>query len=254
MAEAADLYAEARVGLRDTARWYTTSLAALGAALAGGLSFGILPVLGEDQLLTGLAVGGSVLFCILVAIILMQNILFPRAFAVDELKRPDVQRLLQPHLRELLPIGVATLDDLANEIANSATPQDRRNTLRAAQTKITSFAAFLDLDRKVRRTNWGILVLFVVACAGIGYLAYLKGIAEAEKQQPEEKAVQFSPAAGWVKLAEDLSRSCPGAGPFSATGKPDTPFVGWWTITLTAPAPCAGIMVSVPNATVTTGP
>lgn len=252
MSDSADRYAEARTALRDTARWYTTTLAALGAALAGGLSFGILPVLKDSHLVKGLAVGGIVVVCILIAIILMQNILFPRAFGAEEIKGTKVAKLLGPHLKQLLPKDIPDIAALDAKIAIST--GDELAELRQVQFKITSFAAFLDLERKIRATNGWILALFVVACLGIGYLAYLKGIAEAAKDEGKQVAVRFDAGPGWNKLAQELAVSCPGPGPFPATAVGDTPFTGWWTITLTAPGPCDGIVLSVPNAAISAGP
>lgn len=52
-----DRYAKARADLRDTAKWFAAALAGLGAVLAGGLSFGILPDLGEKHLGLGIVFG-----------------------------------------------------------------------------------------------------------------------------------------------------------------------------------------------------
>lgn len=248
MAEESDSYATARSGLRDTAKWYSASLAALGAGVAGGLSFGILPDLGADHLLTGILVGGLVFATILLAILLMQSILFSAPFGATELADPAVKALIAPFLRTLLPADVVTVDALLRKL-DAAPDLAERTRLRTALQKVESFAAYVDLRRKIIRTNWIILGLFVVACAGIGYLSYLKGIAEKARNAPPE-AVELVVGPAWAGLAGALARDCPVGEKVAGLGKADMPFDGWWTVTIKEPAACAGAVFAVPAALV----
>lgn len=251
MSEEKDRYAEARSDLRETAKWYSAALAALGVGLAGGLSFGILPDLGDDHLEIGILVGIVVVLAILAAITAVQEILFPEAFDRDRLKTQSVIVQIDPYLDELLPADITTLDELWTKLENT---RDEAETvrLRTVLAKITSFAAFFDLQNKVRKTNRLILFLFVVACAGVGLLAYLQGIAKRDAAQAYV-AVEFAPGDGWQHLAEALSKACPANGPVAAEGLADTPFTGWWTIRLKQPEPCAGAQFSVPAAILSPG-
>lgn len=251
MAEDKDVYKEARDALRETAKWYSASLAALGAALAGGLSFGILPDLGDEYLAVGIAVGLVVFVAILAAIVLVQEILFPKTFHGSRLKERSIKRLLRPYLPTLLPKDLPTLEAVEAKL-KIETAQDEIDRLRKITAKVESFAAFLDLQRKIRRTNWTILILFVIACAGIGYLAYLQGIAK-KAGGADYVPVAFSPGDGWSALPAALAQACPGKMPLEAEGKADTPFKGWWTIRLKEPQACAGAAFSVPAAVVLPG-
>lgn len=254
MADDKDRYAEARASLRDTAKWYSASLAALGAALAGGLSFGILPDLGGKYLGIGILVGVVVFCSILAAIFLVQEILFPKPFGQDMLDKTSVRTQVDPFLDELLPNDINSLDELHSKFNASKTAGNDAEIrrLRTVYAKITSFAAFLDLQRKIRRANWGILFFFVVACAGIGYLAYLQGVAR-KAADDSYVAVEFSPGMDWSDFAEALAAACHGETPMPAEGKSDAPFDGWWTIRLKGPDACAGAEFAVPSAVVTPG-
>lgn len=249
--EKKDSYAAARADLRDTAKWYSAALAALGVGLAGGLSFGILPELGEDHLGAGILVGVGVVLVILAAIAAVQEILFPRAFDRDRLKEPAIRTSVAPYVDELLPADISGLDDLWQKF-EAATDEDETIRLRGILSKITSFAAFLDLQAQVRRTNRLILFFFIVACAGIGFLAYLQGLAKRE-DEAQTVPLTFTPGENWTDLTAALSKACPAPGPIAAEGKPHTPFDGWWTITLKEPAPCAGATFAVPGVVVKPG-
>ncbi len=249
-----DTYAAARATLRDTAKWYSASLAAFGAALAGGLSFGILPDLGEKFLGLGLIVGVLVFAAILAAIATVQRILFPNAFDSARLSKPRVRTALAPHLGDILPPDIRGLDDLDTKYAAAvmAADEDEIERLRATRTELTSFASFLDLQDKIRDANRTILVLFVATCAGIGFLAYLQGVAKKDAAGKFVPIV-FSPGDDWSALAQALAEACPVPGPLAAEGVADKPFAGWWTIRLLGPQPCAGATFTVPGAVVPPG-
>lgn len=254
MADDKDRYAEARASLRETAKWYSASLAALGAALAGGLSFGILPDLGEKYLGIGILVGVLVFCAILAAISLVQEILFPKPFDRDMLDKDTIRTQVAPFLDELLPNDIRTLEELRTkwQASTSAGNDAEIKRLRTVYAKITSFAAFLDLQHKIRNANRGILFLFVVACAGIGFLAYLQGVAK-KAADDDYVAVEFSPGPDWSGFSAALAEACPGRDPISAEGKSDAPFDGWWTIRLKGPDACAGAEFAVPAAVVAPG-
>lgn len=249
--EKKDRYAAARADLRDTAKWYSAALAALGVGLAGGLSFGILPELGEDHLEAGILVGSVVVLVILAAIAAVQEILFPKAFDRDRLKEPAIRASLAPYVDELLPADISGLDELWQKF-EAATDQGDIIRLRGILAKITSFAAFLDLQAQVRRTNRLILFFFIIACAGVGFLAYLQGL-EKRADAADTIPLTFSPGENWADLTAALADACPAPGPIAAQGRPDTPFDGWWTITLKGPEPCAGATFAVPGVVVKPG-
>jgi hypothetical protein len=247
MAEDPDTYAAQRAGLRDTAKWYSGALAALGAGVAGGLSFGVLPDLGAEHLLTGVLVGALVFATILVAVLLMQGILFTAPFGATELATPSVQALIAPHLRTLLPADAQTVAELQQKL-DAATGADRTR-LRTALQKVESFAAYVDLRQKILRTNAVILVLFVVASLGIGYLSYLKGMALKAANPPPE-AVTLLIGKDWAGLAPALAAACPAGERLAVLGRADQPYDGWWTVTVKGPAACAGATLTVPAALV----
>ncbi|AYD00098.1 hypothetical protein [Neorhizobium sp. NCHU2750] len=253
MAEEKDRYAEARDGLRETAKWYTASLGAVGAALAGGLSFGILPDLSGENLRTGLFVGAGVFAAILIAVTKISEILFPQPFSEEKLDDEAVKQMIAPYLVQLMPYDMPTIQDARAKRAPGNSPADRQRA-RAVLEKVTSFAAFLDLRVKVRETNMTILYLFVAACAGIGYLSYLQGMAkkaEAEGYVP----ITFSPGPGWTSLTTALAAACPtSSGLISAEGKADSPFEDWWTVRLKDPQACSGASFAVPKAVIGPAP
>lgn len=246
-----DRYAKARADLRITAKWFATALAGLGVVLSGGLSFGILPDLGEKYLNLGILIGIIVIIAILVAVLTVQEILFPRAFSRDRLKLASVQAMLNPFLDELLPDDIVSLEDLWTKYENATSDQDILR-LRSILSKVTSFAAYLALQNQVRQANRIILVLFVVVCSGVASVAYLQGVAKRENEQ-SYVSLQFTPGVDWQDLAAALSKVCPVAGLIAAEGLADKPFKGWWTIKLQQPERCAGAQFSVPAAVIAPG-
>lgn len=246
-----DRYAKARADLRDTAKWFAAALAGLGAVLAGGLSFGILPDLGEKHLGLGIVFGAVVVVAILAAVMTVQELLFPKAFSRDRLKQASVQAMLNPYLDELLPSDIGSLEDLWAKYENADSEQETAR-FRAILSKVTSFAAYLTLQNQVRKANRIILVLFVVVCVCVASLAYLQGLAKRESGQ-SYVSVRFAPGKDWQDLAAALSRACPASDPISAEGLADKPFEGWWTVRVKQPEACAGAQFSVPAAIVMPG-
>jgi hypothetical protein len=250
MADETDRYAKARERLRDMAKWYSATLAAFGATLAGGLSFGVIPDLRGDNLAAGIIVGAAVVASILIGISKIQAIFFPKPYSRRKLDDPTVAARLQPYLAELLPRDMPTLADVQEKDVSGT--DDEKNRARIVIEKVTSFAAFLDLQIQVRKTNQIVLCLFVIACLGIGYLYYLKDTG-GHIGEAGYVSISFSPDADWSALTAALKTACPVTGPVAAEGKADAPFSGWWTIRLKGPQACAGATLSVPAVTVEPG-
>ena len=74
---------------------------------------------------------------------------------------------------------------------------------------------------------------------------------EGAASEDDSLQLVFSPGpTGWSDYAEVLAAACGGGGEgLPAKGKQDTPFDGWWTITLDGPA-CKGVTLAVPGAVV----
>lgn len=246
-----DSYAGSRAGLRDAAKWYAAAISALGAAVAGSLSFGIIPDLGENHIQQGVIVGGGVLAIILAGIYIFTSVLFPRPFGAEKLDQAKYSKLVTPYLSQILPSGTANLADLKAQLATAlaAHDDDEVDRLRLVSNEVTGLASFLDLTRNIRNANILLVVLFLVACTGLGYLSYLHGLAKAEAASGATVAVTFSPGTDWTGYAGLMTRTCgPDAkGSYAAKATQDKPFDGWWTLTLTGPGACGGVTLAVPG-------
>jgi hypothetical protein len=254
MASPDDPYMAARTSLRETFKWYTAALAGLGAIVAGGVSFAILPDLSGDELMQAIVVGTIVFLVILVSIVITQSMLFVEPFPRDQINQDqrlaDEVRALQ---RDLLPSDIADFAQITSKLNVAIAAKDKSEIirLRTVDEKIGSFAAYLDLRRKLKRAGWQLLFLFVIATVGISYLAFLQG--RAKREDTAAVPVTFAPGAEWSRLAASLSALCGngagprGTAPFSATGEADAPFPGWWSIQIQGPGPCAGVEIAAPG-------
>ena len=255
MAEASgDSYAGARASLRDTLKWYVAALSGLGAALAAGLSLGLLPDLAPSYLKEGLGLGIAVLALILLGIWLVQGVLFLRPFPRSELEKSDTAERIAPYLREILPSDIDSLADLTAKLAaaEAAVPRNGEEVARLQLTraKLVSFAALLDLQAQIRRVNTQLLMIFVLVVAGFAGLVWLQGLAKAEAAG-KAVPVRFAPGAGWADYAQALAGACASGpeGELAAKGVADAPFPGWWKLTLSGPT-CPGVVLTVPAAVV----
>lgn len=250
-----DIYAPSRQSLRETVKWYVAALTGIGAVLAGGVSFAIIPDLRGPYLWAGLALGIATLAGVLLALWRVQTLLFVRPFGETRMTEPAIAAGLKPYLPTLLPGGITDWKGLTRKLANekAKTPAnaDEIARLERLKAKITGFAAFQDLERQVRRANAELLVLFLLVCIGLALLTFLHARAKAASAEADAVAIRFDPGADWSGYVTGLARNCASAtqGGFAAKGVPDKPFPGWWRITLDGPA-CHGVVLSVPEATV----
>ncbi|MBK4215336.1 hypothetical protein JJJ17_05290 [Paracoccus caeni] len=250
-----DIYAGSRKELRETVKWYVAALTGLGAILAGGISFAVIPDLSGGYLLLGALLGIAALVAVLIGLWRVQALLFSSAFGVSKLTDTRIATDLAPHLKELLPGDVAdmaALEKMLEDEEKQSPPNLAEiKRLEDLRTKVVGFAAFQDLEYRMRRTNRCLLTLFCVTCALLAVLTYLHGQAKIAAAGGTGSAIDFMPQGGWSAYAEGLEDACPlpSSGIFPAIGKPNQPVEGWWMITLNGPV-CRGVTIAVPEAVV----
>lgn len=246
-----DIYAVSRKDLRDTLKWYIAALCGIAAALAGSISFAIIPDLKGDALLKGIILGAALLGIVLAALSMVYSLLAVTPFGAERLRDKQLTVALAPYLPELLPGDVPDMDALDRMLKDEEAQQPRNlaeiQRLEALAVKVSSFGAFLDLERRTRETNAWLLALFCLGCVLLVMLTSIHASAKAQTGVGA-MAIQFAPGASWSDYAARLAETCPGA-TYSATGKADAPMKGWWTITLDGPV-CKGVTIAVPAAVV----
>lgn len=264
MADTTDRYGAWRENLRTTLKWYVGALVSLGTLLAGSLSFSILPDLQDGDRYFAAVLGAISIALILRGVWLVHKALTILPFPRSQLKSEAVRKRLAPFLDTLLPAGDLTglegddlerLDGLLQSrddlLATKPVDKAALKTAEARISKITSFASYQQLEADIDVLNSRLMGLFIAAAVSVGYLTLFwsdhKGPEKAEAQP-----LSFSPGrAGWSAYAQSLYESCGSGGRenFAATGTPNAPFDGWWTITLEGPE-CKGLTLAVPNAVV----
>jgi hypothetical protein len=193
-AEPSDPFAGARATFRDTLKWLTTTFAGvIGVVIAGTSLTGISKVPAHDQLiaLLGCSVG---LLCIVAATGVMLQLLLPQTFYFGELLEPknqDLLRRLDAHAVEFLPPEFAHIGDFMRE-RDSAVLKMRVNRSDPESPAYIEGATFLDdnfdaiarlaylahyelLRRNLRRRQWLLFLLAVLAIGGLGLFAVKVG-------------------------------------------------------------------------------
>ena len=251
-----DPYKSSRDALRETVKWVAASLAALAAAVAGGISVSILPDLtGRDYWIT-IAVGALIICAILLAIYYIQEMLSIKLFPINRLydKRSPDRIALKPYEKEILPHDLESIEDFLDAYDKAKKIADIKEIrrLRSVKAKIVSFASYLSLRRRTRNATRILLVVFFLVCAGIAYLTSLHGSAKQRLAVGDSVPIEFSPGVGWADVAAALADACgstsgavEGSG-FRAKGRADVPSKGWWRIEISAPETCAGVYLTVP--------
>ena len=252
MSTGVDPYAAARDKTRDAFKFYVSALVGLGAAMAGGLSFAILPDLSGGLLWGAVACGAAAILAVIYGLWTAHGVLAPRPFDPARLAGGDLRDRLAPFLPSLLPADARTpealdakLDALGQVDPMTAGIVADMDRLTAERTKLHGFAAALELDAvaaPARRRLLGAFAAFLVLAAAV---TILSGIAEARRKVGETVPMTFT--GGWGGYVEALSAACPLPHPrgLAAEGVAGKPFEGWVTATVTG-QPCAGVTFSAP--------
>lgn len=250
-------YEKKREGIRASLKWYITTLTALGAALGGSVSLAVLPdLIGTSYLWYGIGLGFAALAFVLLGLWHAQSLLHPVGFTMDQLKDPKIARLMAAHDKQICPIEVNSSAEVVQALEAELTNPDRTlasiEPLRNATRKLTDIGAYLDLNNRMHFAHGLYIAIFLATLGMIAGLISVQHLAKKEKAASDVQAVQFSPSTNWADYQSAIAAACPvvDGTPLAATGKADTPFDGWWTITLSGPN-CKGVVLSVPAATVT---
>jgi hypothetical protein len=193
-AEPSDPFAGARTTFRDTLKWLTTTFAGvLGLVIAGTSLTGISKVPAHDQLIALLGCGVGLL-CIVAATGVMLQLLLPQTFYFGELLEPkhqDLLRRLNSHAVEFLPPEFGSIEEFMKERDNAVLKM-RVNRDNPESPGYLEGATFLDdnfdaiarlaylanyelLRGNLRRRQWLLFVLAVVAIGGLGVFAVKVG-------------------------------------------------------------------------------
>lgn len=259
-----DPHASDRAAIRSTLKWYATFLVGLGTALAGTLSFAILPDLGPRYIGWGALTGGLALLSILMGLVIVRDLLYLRPFHSGRLQEPAIKAALAPHLDDILPDDIQTVEEIAQRrTAEAAKPSPNLKELERLEAiggRVRSAGSFLDLHRKIEAANRQLMGLFVAFCVLIALLVYVQALAKADKATDSDPTanmvpLQFSPGTGWADYAGAVAQTCKldQNGVIGAMGTADSPYDGWWTIVLKGPH-CAGVTIAVPAATISALP
>ncbi|PZQ99291.1 MAG: hypothetical protein DI533_00885 [Cereibacter sphaeroides] len=251
-------YGASRSSLRETLKWLTTVLTALGAALAAGATVSGLGGLSVDDRQDAMWGGGIAMVAILIAIAILVRLLTVSPFYLDDLLADTrLTAEIEKRKLEVLAPGTNTVANLKKKLQDAvrdvaARPDDEptKAIYRAVSTEanqVVDLAAFLSLAKKVRCGMIWLGLLALIAFGGLAWFGYVIGRAAAAKPAPVAAVLQ--PGAGWAEVAAALSKEC-GDGPFAVTLAAQTGLTKGWTTTVTAPR-CAGVAVTVPEALVT---
>lgn len=262
-------YADARASLRDTAKWFATVVAGLGAALTAGLSLTDLGGFSDHALRQAALAGGIAALMIVIGVALMIGILMVRAYYLTDVINLKglmwgehwVKKEILAHKVHVLPANYQDLLSLQtaytnaqNDVrtVNSAENRERLKSFEAAVFKVTDFAAFLSLSRTVRIRMWLLCVVALVGSAAVARFSYVVSREAAALAHPATTVAVLQPGQDWAPLAKALSAAC-GDGPFAVTMLPVEGLPGQWSATVTAPR-CAGATWTVPDTFVTIRP
>ncbi len=256
-----DPYASSRQTLRETVKWITTLVMGFLAALVAGVTFSSLGTLSGDKLIYALIASAFAVLFTLFCIRVLLDLLLSDGFRADQMKNDDVLKAAIA-ASGVLPAQYKSFDDLDNDYQASVThyilllsikPHKESEVstahanmvdLQTARFHAVSYAAFLDLTNRIRKSLFELGVYGLVIFAALGCLSVLLGASDDVNQQ--KVAVQLSPGAGWEDYANALSDTC-GEGPFRATAVPESPFNGWWLATFERPGTCAGMALPIPS-------
>ncbi len=177
-------YGPARSSLRDTAKWLVTTLSALGAVLATGISLsGLGNLSGMDLLFAAVALG-VVAIAILAGIWLMVRLLTTSDYYLSDVEADaDLRERIEKRTLEIMPPAYPTIEGLvtAYRVATlqvRAKPNDNDvvahyNAISAEVGRITDLAAFLALARQTEASMRCLGLAAIVAFFGLGIYSVL---------------------------------------------------------------------------------
>ncbi len=212
-------------------------------------------------MLCGLIAGVAILWAIGILLKLMTG----DAYTLHDLSADAARKSqIDDWAIDVLPPDVATVDAMiakrreaveALRASNPGTP-----TYEAASAafrgwdreanRVLNFAQFLHLKAGLDRAVPDLFLLAAAAIASLGVIGYQVGAAE-RAGAGERVPVVFAPGAGWSALSATLSARC-GDAPLRASGKPDSPYPGWWALTIEGPGACAGLPLALPASALVT--
>lgn len=230
MSTETDPYAAARDKTREALRFYVSCLVGLGAVLAGGLSFAILPDLSGTLLWAAVGFGAVAIGTIVYGVWTVHDILAPHPFDPASLTDPAFRARLAPYLPALMPIDAPTPEAVERKLAALAGRDQTAETVKdidrltVERTKLMGFAAALQLDAVAVPAKRRLLGVFVVALAMAAAVTVIGGIAKARLNGGEPVVLWMR--GGWAGYVDAVSAACPMPHPdgLAATGKPGAPF------------------------------
>jgi hypothetical protein len=228
-ADPPDPFVGAITTLRDTLKWLTTTFAGvIGLVIAGTSLTGITKLPAHDQLIALLGCGLGLL-CIVAAIGVMLHLLLPQTFYFGELldtKNRDLLRRLNYHAVEFLPPEFERIEEFIKE-RDEAVQKMRVNRGNPESAGYQEGAAFLDdnfdaiarlaylahyelLRSSLRRRQWLLFVLAIIAIGGLGLFAVRVGSVKDSppaKTPPVEAHVSLDLSPAVLGLQQSATRN-----------------------------------------------
>lgn len=181
---AAPEFASARASLRDTVKWLVGVGAALGAALAAGISFTALGKLDGPALGMALVMGLVALSALILALNGLLGVMLVQPFTITELLKdqPLCDRIADtgtlPDGAETLPKLLAKRQQCVDALRKSPKDAQAEAVLAVCNTEIAKamdLAAFMDLSDHTRRAIRHLALWSVVICLSTAAIGLLIG-------------------------------------------------------------------------------